>query len=160
MRRRNRLHLAAAAIALLAALPLPGHAAPAPRPADAEHYCLSEALYWEARGEGVRGMLAVAMVILNRVEHPSFPGTICQVVHQARATKRCQFSYWCDGKSDKPTNGGAWRRATAVATEVLSRTRPLDITSGALYFHATYVKARWISKRERTAKIGKHIYYR
>ena len=65
--------------------------------------CLALAMYWEAKAEGAEGMRAVAAVVLNRVAHPEFPRTVCGVVKQGGERPPCQFSWWCDGKSDQPT---------------------------------------------------------
>lgn len=128
-------------------------------PPDDAH-CLAEALYWEARGEPQLGMLAVGQVVLNRVKHRDFPDTVCQVVHQGYGRSACQFSYWCDGKSDKPTNERAWNTANNYAAQVLMLDGTRDITSGALFYHADHISPQWSEARERTVHIGRHIYYR
>ena len=124
-----------------------------------EHKCLALSLYWEAKGEGREGMLAVGSVVLNRVEHRGFPSTVCGVVHAGGESPPCQFAYWCDGKSDQPQEQEAWRLAQQVAAEMLT-VRPRDPTAGALFFHAAGIKVPWTIKRERTVKIGGHVYYR
>lgn len=121
--------------------------------------CLALAMYWEARAEGREGMLAVASVVLNRARHPGFPDTICEVVTQGGDTPPCQFSWYCDGKSDQPTEAAAWRQAQELAGEALSRL-PRDYTGGALFFHASSVSDPWHVERPRTAQIGRHIFYR
>jgi len=62
--------------------------------------CLSRTIYWEARGEGAAGMEAIANVVMNRLGHEGFPNTICEVVRQGHEQGACQFSWWCDGRSD------------------------------------------------------------
>ena len=119
--------------------------------------CMALAMYWEARGEGKQGMLAVGSVILNRVEDPRFPDNICAVVYQGGETPPCQFSWWCDGKSDRPTNANLWATSMTLAEELLAA-RPPDPTQGALFFHSTSVRSPW--RRQRTAQIGNHIFYR
>jgi spore germination cell wall hydrolase CwlJ-like protein len=114
-------------------------------------------MYWEARGEGRDGMAAVGAVVLNRAADNRFPDTPCEVVHQGGETAPCQFSWWCDGKSDRPTHLGLWELALALADEMLAA-RPSDPTYGALFFHNTSVAAPW--RRIRTAQIGEHIFYR
>ncbi len=91
--------------ALLAALVglAPPTAAATTEPGRDAVLCLALALYWEAKAEGPEGMLAVASVVLNRVAHPEFPDTVCGVVKQGGETPPCQFSWWCDGASDRPT---------------------------------------------------------
>jgi len=121
--------------------------------------CLALAMYWEARMEGREGMLAVASVVLNRRDHPEFPDTVCGVVTQGGETPPCQFSWWCDGKSDLPTEAKAWRQAERLAAEVLERP-PRDRTGGALFFHATSLADPWHVERPRSARIGRHIFYR
>jgi len=121
--------------------------------------CLALALYWEAKGEGVEGMLAVASVVLNRVAHPQFPDTVCGVVKQGGEQPPCQFSWWCDGLSDRPNEAPAWRLAQRLARSSISR-MPQDVTRGALFFHNTSIATPWGRKRERTVQIGRHIFYR
>ena len=123
------------------------------------HQCLSLAMYWEARGEGPRGMVAVASVVMNRVAHGDFPASVCGVVYQGGETGGCQFSWWCDGKSDRPRDYSQWQLAARLANDVLRGTMA-DPTRGALFFHATSVSSRWHRSRLRTARIGNHVFYR
>jgi N-acetylmuramoyl-L-alanine amidase len=124
----------------------------------AEH-CLALAMYWEAKNEGPDGMRAVASVVLNRVAHPDFPDTVCGVVKQGGETPPCQFSWWCDGKSDRPTEARAWTTAQQIAERALA-SPPSDRTFGALFFHNTAIETPWVRKRQRTVQIGRHIFYR
>jgi spore germination cell wall hydrolase CwlJ-like protein len=119
--------------------------------------CIALAMYWEARGEGREGMVAVGSVVLNRVEDGRFPNTVCDVVYEGGETPPCQFSWWCDGKSDRPTQRDSWDLSLDLAYELLTA-RPNDPTEGALFFHNTSTRTRW--RRERTARIGNHIFYR
>ena len=121
--------------------------------------CLALAMYWEARGEGERGMLAVGSVVLNRVENRQFPNSVCEVVYEGGETPPCQFSWWCDGKSDRPRNQMQWRAALNVADKLLSN-QTHDPTGGALFFHSASIKSSFHRKRQRTARIGNHIFYR
>jgi spore germination cell wall hydrolase CwlJ-like protein len=121
--------------------------------------CLALALYWEARAEGPEGMLAVASVVLNRVAHPEFPDTICEVVKQGGEQPPCQFSWWCDGLSDQPTETETWQLAQNLARRCLSK-EPRDLTRGALFFHASSIDAPWQRPRQRTVQIGGHVFYR
>lgn len=115
--------------------------------------CLSEALYFEARGEGIKGQAAVAEVILNRVDHPAFPQNVCAVVNQP-----AQFSY--KGRvSTRIRDTKAYRRAQRVAQAALTGA-PRELTKGATYFHTTAVRPRWSKRFERTTRIGAHIFYR
>jgi N-acetylmuramoyl-L-alanine amidase len=129
-----------------------------PRLVDTQsHHCLAEAMYWEARGEGADGMLAVSSVILNRVKDERFPGTVCAVIREGGESPPCQFSWWCDGKSDYPTDRAQWGEILDLSFTVLA-TRPKDPTDSALFYHASYLKTPW--RRELTAQIGNHIFYR
>jgi N-acetylmuramoyl-L-alanine amidase len=121
--------------------------------------CLALALYWEAKTEGSEGMRAVASVVLNRVAHPEFPDTVCAVVTQGGEQPPCQFSWWCDGKSDQPTDARAWRLARQIAQAALTKAPP-DRTRGALFFHNTGIPTPWLHKRKRTVQIGHHVFYR
>lgn len=123
---------------------------------DEQWECLRRALYFEARGESLRGQFAVAEVILNRVESPDFPGTVCNVVN-ARGRGQCAFSYVCDGvrsMSDTVSRDRAGRIA-----RVMLDGAPRSLTLGATYFHASYVRPNW-GQRIHTASIGAHIFYR
>lgn len=122
-----------------------------------EQRCLALAIYWEARGEGRRGMTAVGWTIMNRVKSTDFPDTPCGVVYQGGETPPCQFSWWCDGKSDRPRNLKSWRSATIVAAHLLGNP-PADPTGGALYFHSLGIRRPW--KKSPTATIGRHVFYR
>lgn len=112
--------------------------------------CLSEALYFEARGEGSQGQRAVAEVILNRVDHPRFPKSVCGVVNQSG-----QFTY----KKTRIRESGAFARAQKIAQAALMGA-PRGLTNGATYFHTGGVKPSWSRKFERTTRIGSHIFYR
>ncbi|MGR3541063.1 MAG: cell wall hydrolase [Hasllibacter sp.] len=127
---------------------------------DDEGACLAEAIYYEARGEPVRGQFAVAEVILNRVEDGQFPDTICEVVNQGTGRlNACQFSYTCDGIPERMAERPAARRAEAIAHLTMRRIAPNDLTQGALYYHADYVDPYWADSFFETAKIGVHIFY-
>lgn len=124
--------------------------------ANAQH-CVALAMYWEARGEGRRGMLAVGSVVMNRVEDQRFPNSACDVVYQGGETPPCQFSWWCDGKSDRPTDPASWSASLKLANELLTAD-PQDPTHGALFFHNMSIKSPW--RRTQTAAIGNHVFYR
>jgi len=124
-----------------------------------EQQCLALAIYWEARGEGRRGMVAVGWTILNRSRSEHFPATPCAVVYQGSERSPCQFSWWCDGKSDRPRNRASWTRSLVIAAELLVDP-PRDPTKGALFYHSKSIPLPWTRKRVRTARIGNHIFYR
>lgn len=153
-------------VLLVAAAVLAGCAATPERPPrqpqainPTEQRCLALAMYWEARGEGDRGMLAVGSVVLNRMESPKFPNSACAVVKQGGETPPCQFSWWCDGRSDVPRDRPQWHAALANADHLL-RTAAPDPTHGALFFHSTAIDTPWLRNRQRTARIGQHVFYR
>ena len=127
----------------------------------AELRCLALNIYFEARNEPGLGMIAVGQVVLNRVKDSRFPTTVCDVVRQGgpRPKNRCQFSWWCDGLSDRPKDKGAWARSQALAF-LLYWGFVDDTTGGALWYHADYVKPRWRTSFEQGAKFGRHFFYR
>src|SRR5262249_50934740 len=100
--------------------------------------CLTQAVYFEARGEGPGGMQAVAQVVLNRVRHPAFPKTVCGVVFQGSGGSGCQFSFACDGSVNRAPEAGAWRRARDVAAKALSGHVMAEV-GNATHFHTTAV---------------------
>ena len=125
-----------------------------------EWRCLTTALYFEARGEAVPGQFAVAEVILNRVDSPRYPDTICGVVYQgARNSGACQFSFACDGNPETMHERGAYALAGRIA-RVMKDGAPRVLTGGATHFHTTAVNPRWSRVYELTAEIGAHRFYR
>jgi spore germination cell wall hydrolase CwlJ-like protein len=120
--------------------------------------CLTEAVYYEARGESAAGQAAVAQVILNRVRHPSYPKTVCGVVYQ-RARSSCQFSFACDGAMSRRHERGAWNRAHAIATRALSGFVMSEV-GAATHFHATRVAPNWGPGLLRVSEVGLHVFYR
>ena len=136
--------------------------------------CVAENIYWEARNQSVRGMMAVGLVTMNRVHDSRFPDTPCEVVKQGPTrpswkdpTKlypvknRCQFSWYCDGKSDDIPiyDHEVWSYSLAMAVKVVIGYFP-DLTHGATHYHADYVTPGWAKSKTRTIKIGTHIFYR
>lgn len=122
--------------------------------------CLALTIYFEARGEPDTGKLAVGHVVMNRVGDPRFPDTVCGVVRQGgeAVLHRCQFSWWCDGRSDEPTHARAWRHSQALARRVFWQYSD-DPTRGALWYHANYVEPDWRGKFKRGPRIGEHVFY-
>lgn len=148
------------ALGLLLAGQAPGAGVAAAQSIDDPRDCLALAVYWEAGGEGREGMSAVAWVVLNRRAHDDFPSTVCGVVLQGGPEPNCQFRFWCNGQSDKPSDADLWALALDVAAEALEG-GAADPTGGALFFHAAQMgEAPWRLPRERTVQIGRHIYYR
>ena len=121
--------------------------------------CLAEALYFEARGEDVEGQIAVAEVILNRVDSARYPDSVCDVVRQGAEGRGCQFSYMCDGRKEHIANREIYERVGKIAWLMLAG-KPRTLTDEALYFHATSVRPRWSRTFVRTAQIGGHVFYR
>lgn len=122
--------------------------------------CLAEALYFEARGESVKGQFAVAEVIMNRVDSPRFPDTVCGVIHQGTGRKyQCQFTFTCDGHAEVIANPQAFERVGKVAKLILSGA-PRALTDGATYYHTNAVAPKWSRKFARTTTIGVHHFYR
>jgi len=127
---------------------------------NAQWSCLAEALYFEARGESVKGQFAVAEVILNRVDSPYFPNSVCGVVKQGTGKKfACQFTYTCDGHKEVINEPAAFSRVGKVAKLMLGGA-PRPLTKGATFYHTKAVSPRWSRKFRRTATIGVHHFYR
>jgi hypothetical protein len=122
--------------------------------------CLTEALYFEARGESVRGIFAVAEVILNRVDSSNYPDTVCDVIYQGTGRKfECQFSYSCDGLKETISEPRAYEKVGKVARLMLDGA-PRRLTEGATHYHTKSVRPSWSEVYERTATIGYHHFYR
>ncbi len=132
-----------------------------PKPSGGDELkCLSEALYFEARGETVKGQFAVAEVILNRVESDRFPSSACGVINQGTGKKyQCQFTYTCDGQKEVIKEKRAYERVSKVARAALDGVAP-ELTKGATHYHTTAVKPQWSKVYTKTAAIGTHIFYR
>ena len=131
--------------------------------------CLALNTYHEAKNQSMIGQVATAQVVMNRVADSRYPNTVCEVVKQGPKYKgsdvpvrhKCQFSWFCDGKSDEPKRDSKeWRMAQEYARIVLSGRIVLDVTEGATHYHATYVKPSWAKTKTRTTRIEKHIFYR
>ncbi len=122
--------------------------------------CLSEALYFEARGETVKGQFAVAEVILNRVENRKYPNSVCGVVNQGTGKKyQCQFTYTCDGHAEKIGEKAAYARVGKIARLMLDGA-VRNLTDGATHYHTKAVSPRWARRFPRTTTIGFHHFYR
>ena len=122
--------------------------------------CLSEALYFEARGEDLWGQIAVAEVILNRADSRRFPDSVCAVVRDGTGRRhRCQFSYYCDGKVESIGNPTAYERIEKIAAMMIEG-RARVLTGGAVFYHTDAVTPNWMSAMVQTTVIGDHIFYR
>jgi len=136
--------------------------------------CLADNMYHEARGQGSAGLLAVSSVVLNRVIDSRFPNTICEVVKQGPTREswkkngkfipirhKCQFSWYCDGKSDKIKDRKIYNRLIEIAKTLVYDELPfIDITDGALFYHADYVNPDWVKTKTKTVEIQDHIFYK
>ena len=122
--------------------------------------CLTQAVYYEARGEGRAGMQAVAQVVLNRARHGAFPNSVCGVVYQgANRATGCQFSFTCNGAMRRGVNQAAWRRAHDVASSALSG-QVYSAVGNATHFHTTSVSPRWRHSLVPVGQVGTHLFYR
>lgn len=120
--------------------------------------CLAKNIYHESKGESKSGKWAVANVSLNRLAHPAFPDTICDVVYQKR--KVCEFSWVCDGKRDiTQFDEKSWEESKEIAKKAIEK-KHVDNTGGALFFHNNKVNPRFHKKRKRTTRIGNHMFYK
>jgi spore germination cell wall hydrolase CwlJ-like protein len=123
--------------------------------------CLTEAIYFEARGETVRGQIAVAQVVMNRVFSGYYPSTVCGVVYQnASHHLACQFTFACDGISDVVREPDAWERAKRIAAETLDGQLWLPEVGKATHYHAYWVRPSWVHEMTRMYKLGVHTFYR
>ena len=124
--------------------------------------CLAYAIYFEARGEPPVGRIAVAQTVLQRVYDHRFPNNVCDVVYEGieKGRHKCQFSWYCDGKSDTPKNKTAWEKSRKYARDIYIYGRYIGITEGATHYHANYVKPYWAPTLDRITRIGSHIFYR
>ena len=122
--------------------------------------CLTQAAYYEARGEGRDGMKAVTQVVLNRVRHRAFPNSVCSVVFQGAGRRTgCQFSFTCDGSMRGRVNRAAWNRARDIASAALSGAVYARV-GNATHFHTTGVSPRWRNALVRVSQVGDHLFYR
>jgi spore germination cell wall hydrolase CwlJ-like protein len=135
-----------------------------------DSYCLALNIYHEARGEDLDGMMAVGNVTMNRLMSERFPATLCGVVFQGMHRQnwknesvpkrdQCHFSWYCDGKSDEPTDHRAWASAVMLAQMLLTSTDYVDITNGATHYHTTGVKPWWCKDMKPLGTIGNHVFY-
>lgn len=135
-----------------------------------EAYCMAKNIYFEAGNQPVAGKIAVSQVVLNRVYSVAYPDTVCDVIYQARwrtnwkgdevpVRHMCQFSWFCDGKSDDPVDSDTWMFSLMVAHSVLNGDFG-DITEGSTHYHADSVHPYWADSLNRTVQIDNHIFYK
>ena len=151
---------------------------------DNEAICMALNIYYESRSDNLAGQYAVADVVLNRVQDGRYPNSICEVVYQGPVREswktkqdpdlseseriynpirhKCQFSWYCDGKSDEPRDETGWAQAQYVAGAIMYSGKYRGISEGATHYHATYVKPKWRFDRgmNHIGRIGSHIFYR
>ena len=139
-----------------------------------EATCLAKNMYYEARNQGLAGQLAVSLVVMNRVKDSRYPNTVCGVVEQGPTREswkkngtyypirnRCQFSWFCDGKSDEPKEPTTYKRLLDLALVlVYDDIQIVDFTEGATHYHADYVFPAWRKSKTKTVEIADHIFYR
>jgi spore germination cell wall hydrolase CwlJ-like protein len=127
----------------------------------AEHRCLSEALYYEARGEGRQGQQAVAEVVFHRMNNGNYGHSICAVVYEGAGHSGCQFTFTCNGDLTREKEIDAWRDSEVLAAQILTGEVPLhNATGGATNYHAISVLPDWADTMNKTTQIGNHIFYR
>ena len=132
---------------------------PAPK-GGTQWQCLTEALYFEARGETIEGVFAVAEVILNRADSKRFPNSVCGVISQgAGKGPYCQFSYKCDRHPEVYRERKAKERMAKIAAMMLDGDAPKNLTDGALFYHTKAVNPSWAQVFDRTTTIGAHHFY-
>jgi len=126
---------------------------------DKAEKCLATAVYYEARGEAVRGQIAVAQVIMNRVFSPFYPNNVCGVVYQSNG-RGCQFSFTCDGIPHVVTEPDAWARAVHIARDMLNGKLWMPEVAKATHYHAYWVRPDWINEMHTISRMGVHTFYR
>ena len=133
-------------------------------------YCMAQNIYFEAGNQPLAGKIAVAQVVLNRLEHPNYPTTMCDVIYQAKWKEnwlgnlvpirhQCQFSWFCDGKSDDPVDSPTWMYSLRVAADVVQG-KYGDITEGSTHYHTIYVHPYWADSLNETVVINEHVFYK
>ena len=135
--------------------------------------CMALNIYHEARSERIEGQVAVSQVVLNRKKSNFFPNTVCGVIKQAKISRwylehhnkavpvrnQCQFSWYCDGKSDSPQDMRAWGHSLTIASQVMRGEHP-DMTGGAMFYHAHYVEPYWKHTMLHVGNVGDHLFYK
>jgi hypothetical protein len=123
--------------------------------------CLAEAVYFEARGEAVRGQIAVAQVVLNRAFSGKYPETVCGVVYQNKHRHlACQFTFACDNNKDVIREPDMWERARKIAKAMLDGQLWLPEVDKSTHYHAYWVRPSWVSEMKKMYKTGVHTFYR
>ena len=135
-----------------------------------DRYCMAQNIYFEAANQSFAGKLAVAHVVMNRVEDLQFPNEVCDVIYQAKTRvnwkgnevpirNQCQFSWYCDGKSDEPVDSKTWIKSLYIADLALTGQYP-DITEGSLWYHADFIYPYWADELQHVVTIDNHLFYK
>lgn len=123
--------------------------------------CLAEAIYFEARGEAVRGQIAVAQVVMNRTFSGKYPDTVCGVVYQNKHRHlACQFTFACDNNADVVREPDMWDRARKIAKAMLDGQLWLPEVAKSTHYHAYWVRPSWVNEMKKMYKFGVHTFYR
>lgn len=145
-----------------------------------EFICLVENIYFESKGESMRGKIAVGIVTLNRLKDPRYPKTICEVVKQGPVREswktksdpnlsanqrqynpirhRCQFSWWCDGYKERIKYDENWIDSVKAAKSALTGKYD-DLVGEATHYHAIYVTPEWANRLRFIVQIDNHRFY-
>jgi len=135
-----------------------------------ETFCLAQNMYFEAGNQPLAGKIAVSQVVINRVGHMNYPESICGVVYDAKwkenwkgnmmpVRHQCQFSWFCDGKSDDPEDSKTWIQCLTLARNIIQGEYG-DITEGATHYHSVYVNPYWADSLNETVRINEHVFYK
>jgi spore germination cell wall hydrolase CwlJ-like protein len=138
-----------------------------------DEHCMALNIYHESRSENLAGKFAVADVVLNRVRDDRYPQTVCGVIYQGQhkpswkdpnelvpVRNRCQFSWYCDGKSDEPFDGDAWSESVLIASQIINENKFRGLTEGSTHYHTTFISPYWAPSLQQVGTIGSHIFYR
>jgi spore germination cell wall hydrolase CwlJ-like protein len=122
--------------------------------------CLTQAVYYEAAGDGADGERAVAQVVLNRMRHPAYPASVCGVVYQGSDRPvGCQFTFTCDGSLARIPIPALWKQAQRIASQALAG-KVFAPVGHSTHYHADYVLPYWADSLDKSVQIGRHIFYR
>ena len=121
--------------------------------------CMALNIFFEARSEPIQGQIAVAEVTLNRVASDDYPNTICEVVLQQNS-QGCQFSWWCDGKSDSPKEHNSFQTSKSLARLMIDDGQYISVVGkNATHYHTDDIKPYWSDDMVKVEQVGKHIFY-
>lgn len=126
--------------------------------------CMAENIYHESSTQSYVGKIAVGLVVLNRAKSDEYPKELCDVIYQGSKnihTSTCQFSWTCNFHNPINTNSASWKQSVEVAQRLLyKRDTVIDVTEGATYYHADYVKPLWAKSFKQVVQIDQHIFYK